>query len=222
MFSVMSLTNRLVYEKEFKDGKLYALSYLKKKDNAENGGKGSGSERTKACIDWYWQIWIDGILMDEWYAGTTCDGECAQPRMPSSGRVFSVQCSGGGGGGEQSWIEEESITGSGIGDDPSGVAPKINYYYHAVVVRMQPSGQIIGVTIVNTTVTNSPTTYIDQYGRGTTRYIAPFNHMNTWIQLTPFTVLVSWECFVEGTWVYTDGSPTHVSTWPKTRMQIHW
>ncbi|TMI95643.1 MAG: hypothetical protein E6H08_05950 [Bacteroidetes bacterium] len=97
-FTILSITDYFQYELKFENGKLKSVTELNKKVHPNDG-----AERVNECIDWYlqiWYVWSDGFaqLISETYVFTTCEGDCAQPRIVN-GRNLNVNCNGGGGGG---------------------------------------------------------------------------------------------------------------------------
>lgn len=97
-FAILSVSDYFQYELTFENGKLKYLAEYRRKNKSKDG-----SGRVNECIDWYWQtwyVWWDGsmTLQSEVYVFTTCDEDCAQPRI-ANGRSLRVNCSGGGGGG---------------------------------------------------------------------------------------------------------------------------
>jgi len=97
-FTILSITDYFRYELKFENGKIKSVKEIKEKNHPSNG-----SGRVNECIDWYeqtWFVWADGTaqLVSEVYVFTTCDGDCAQPRI-ANGRSYGISCNGNGGGG---------------------------------------------------------------------------------------------------------------------------
>lgn len=97
-FTVLNIADYVQYELAFENGKLRSIGWATKK-RSQKGESGRANE----CIDWYWQtwyVWSDGsmTLVSEVFVFTTCDGDCAQPRI-ANGRSYNIYCSGGGNGG---------------------------------------------------------------------------------------------------------------------------
>lgn len=84
------LKNNIIFSKHYEEGKPTGktdkLSY-KKNDPGNISGFANpnecGGETTQVCIDWYWQTWVNGVLVYEEYLYTSC----------------SCVVTGGGGGG---------------------------------------------------------------------------------------------------------------------------
>ncbi len=99
-FTMLNLSDDFQYELNFENEKLFSLTDMRKRNHQNNEGTVRINED---CIDWYlqiWLIWWDGsmTLESETYVYTTCDGDCAQPRI-ANGRSYRMNCNGGGGGG---------------------------------------------------------------------------------------------------------------------------
>ena len=142
-FTILSITDYFRYELKFENGKLRSVMDQKKKNHTNNG---SGRENSD-CIDWYlqiWYVWGDGsvTLESETYVYTTCDGDCAQPRL-AGGRSYGTSCNGnpGGGGGNDvdyeyykartfAWtVEGAGIAGAYITSYDQVKGKKTNYPY---------------------------------------------------------------------------------------------
>lgn len=63
-----SLTGRPIFETSYRNGNLYTHSYP---ENKNRGNKGSTSAREN-CVEWYWQTFVNGVLVSEVYLFTTC------------------------------------------------------------------------------------------------------------------------------------------------------
>jgi hypothetical protein len=63
-----SNTGRLLFETAFRNGDLYSHSYPEIKNRANHSGELTENE----CVEWYWQTYVNGVLVSEVYLGTTC------------------------------------------------------------------------------------------------------------------------------------------------------
>lgn len=61
-------TGRLLFETSFRNGNLYQHSYPVNKNRNIAGKTAARNE----CVDWYWQTWVNGVLVSEVYLFTTC------------------------------------------------------------------------------------------------------------------------------------------------------
>ena len=85
------LKNNIIFGKHYEEGKPVnrtdKLSYKKSEPGSNSNFANPdecGGEGTQVCIDWYWQTWVNGVLVYEEYLYTTCS---------------CVGTGGGGGGG---------------------------------------------------------------------------------------------------------------------------
>lgn len=63
-----SNTGRLLFETAFRNGDVYSHSYPEIKNRANHSGELTENE----CVEWYWQTYVNGVLVSEVYLGTTC------------------------------------------------------------------------------------------------------------------------------------------------------
>jgi hypothetical protein len=111
-FSVLSITNRLVYEIEYKKGKICSQSFNEPKSGVKTPhGKINISGRVQDCIDWYWVTYVNGEVVSEQYAFTTCDGivPCRTYRTFDASGSLKTSCGGGGGDGEITIVSVDSL-----------------------------------------------------------------------------------------------------------------
>ncbi len=216
VFSFISITNKFITEREYRNGKLYSIRNLAGKNKGVQGQK--VTLNTSGCIDWYWQYFVDGVLVHEQYAYTTCGeiDECQVSRLIDGGTPFKLNCGGGANGGnvETSFDVNETEAAD---DESDGIAPKILYNYHATVTRV--NGEVTSVIVDPITVSNLFSVYVDNYGRSTTRTLTLFGHSNNWTSLGT-SALINWSCFVNGRWLYTDGSPMYSRTWLQSHSAV--
>jgi hypothetical protein len=110
LISILSITNKFVYELGYSDGNISSQKFFSPKKLSKNQIKNTGG-RINQCIDWYWQYFVNGILTYEEYAYTTCGpGDiCEQTRL-IDGRMLKINCGGGGGSsGSVSIINVDSV-----------------------------------------------------------------------------------------------------------------
>jgi hypothetical protein len=126
------LNNNVVFNSHYKNGKQEnKTDKLVHKSNGSKENKESGyvdpneCQGEWICIEWYWQIWVNGELVYEEYLYTTCG------------------CSGVGGGGGG---------GGGQNCNPALVSPEEIEYNNYVL--MQPGSQITSTTVTTTAGTN--------------------------------------------------------------------
>lgn len=125
------LQNKYISSKHFENGKVNAT----KKDDVVYKSKTKVYEQFKnniepdpnvapdpSCIDWYWQTWIDGVLVNEEYQFTTCNA-------------------GGGGGGGTSNGNGNSCSSAAIqafanaGSAMSGTLNTVDEFYNGTTLR---------------------------------------------------------------------------------------
>jgi hypothetical protein len=98
-FSTVSM--KFYAEKTFKDGKESESKFVRKKIKNNAQIKTNSSEKIKNnlsnCIDWYWETYIDGVLVDEVYAFTTCspNDACQAYAIVQENTTIKSMCGGG-------------------------------------------------------------------------------------------------------------------------------
>jgi hypothetical protein len=91
-------------EKTFKDGKESESKFVRKKIKNNAQIKTNSSEKIKSnlsnCIDWYWETYINGVLVGEVYAFTTCspNDACQAYAIVQENITIKSMCGGGSGG----------------------------------------------------------------------------------------------------------------------------
>jgi hypothetical protein len=221
IFSALTLTNKSLYEKEFKDGKLASLSYLYKKKKNSRSGRESTSQKINDCIDWYWVTYVDGVIVNEQYVFTTCDGivPCRTYRTFESNTVLRIECGGGGGSND---LMSTEVSSSSTEDDPddagTGRAPEI-YYAHTATLQIL-NGEVVNVIRYPVTATPMISNYINQHNRNTTRTLTLFGQTGSWIPFSTTSGQINWFCYVFGHYVYSDGG-TYSYQWDHTHSRIY-
>jgi hypothetical protein len=173
--------------------------------------------------------YINGVLVYEEYAFTTCSGdECQTTRTIDSSTPFKINCGGSGGGtyngevienvsasdGETQYTDVDGInTGGNVG---------IGYTYTAAIARISSTREITSVAVDPITANPMFANYIDNYGRSVTRSLTLFGHNNTYTLLSATSVMVNWSCFVYARYIYTDGSPEFPRQWSKSKSSVYY
>lgn len=67
-----NLSGYYIFEMEIQNGEAEAFRYMKKKNT---GGKFFKDALTENCVDWYWQTYVNGILVSEVFLFTDCGQE---------------------------------------------------------------------------------------------------------------------------------------------------
>lgn len=216
-----SLNDRFIQASSMKEGRLEKTYDLQMKSPDGNGQANTGM-LSSDCTAYYLvttTYYSDGHVERDWeYLFTLC-GPCNTGGQPVSTIVADCDPnSGGGGGGSSNTVETDNISESATEDDDTySAAPKIQYNYHATITRV--NGEVTGVIVDPTTVSNPVSWYVDNYGRNTTRTITLFGHSNSWTSLGT-TALINWSCFVHGKWVYTDNSPVYTRQWYNSKSAV--
>lgn len=70
--SILSLSNRPVYEIDYENGKITAQKYPAKRESSGGGVTTPSASLIGQCIEWYWQTYINGVLVSEVYLYTDC------------------------------------------------------------------------------------------------------------------------------------------------------
>jgi hypothetical protein len=219
--SLMSVTNHIASEIEYKAGKIASTKYLIKKKGNEKEG-----EKTNSCIDWYWEYWVDGVKVYEEFAFSTCSpggDECQATRTMDAATPFRVECGGGNGNG-QGQPEQEITNQYGFNSDEAdpeeGVAaPLIHYYHPYTMALLKPSNQIVNVWMYPTTAQPVISSWVDSYGRSIQRTITLYGHAYSYTFLSPTSVMLNWFCYVGGHYVYSDGT-TKMRVWTHTYSAV--
>ncbi len=125
------LQNKYIASKHYENGKINSAKkdeavykfktkvYEQQKNNSEPDPSIVGDP---TCIDWYWQTWIDGVLVNEVYQFTTCNA-------------------GGGGGGGTSNGNGNSCSSAAIqafanaGSAMSGTLNTVDEFYNGTTLR---------------------------------------------------------------------------------------
>jgi hypothetical protein len=122
-FRFLTVTDKYLYEMNFKDGKKNTVSYMKRGTGAASSAAQTSSS-TVTCTDWYivTTYYVNGqpVHQDEVYIGTTCVGGCT----PNDPNLASLDCydnpsEGGGSGGSEDCSQEESLFDTDVISIPS-------------------------------------------------------------------------------------------------------
>jgi hypothetical protein len=70
----LSLTNNPLYEAEYKKGSIEKFSVIAQSNLPSTHSQESSNRKMDDCIDWYWQTYVNGVLVSEEYVGTICNG----------------------------------------------------------------------------------------------------------------------------------------------------
>ncbi len=229
IFRILSLTNNFVFEKEYKDGRLFSTKYLSKKNENSQVGKGTTSLNT--CIDWYLvetTYYTDGsYFQTATYLFTTCGNECQSTRTMNSTAPFKLNCGGGGGSDEDDSLitsnidfeEVETDADDGLGGVASSYVP-IKWHYRAKVSYYGRSGVVFNVLIDPITADPMVSSFIDSYNRSGARSLTLFGHYNTWTPLTSTSVRINWSCIVHAKYACIDGT-LWTRQWNKNRSKVY-
>ncbi len=117
VISIMTISNRLFAEIDYKAGNVKGVRVIRTKSkNLLPATPLSGNRVQVGCTDWYWEYYLDGMLVGEEYAYTTCagttgDAPCEAYRIFNKNAAnFKVDCSGGGGDADGNDYDEQSAT----------------------------------------------------------------------------------------------------------------
>jgi hypothetical protein len=217
-----SWNDRFIQASFMKEGRLEKTYDLQMKA-PDDRGQVNMSMSSSDCTAYFLvttTYYSDGHVERDWeYLYTLC-GPCNTGGQPVSTIVPDCDPnSGGGGGGSSNTVETDNISESASEEDETySAAPRIRYNYHATITRV--NGEVTGVVVDPTTVSNPVSWYVDNYGRNTTRTITLFGHSNSWTSLGT-TALINWSCFVHGRYVYGDGvSPVYTRQWSDSKSAV--
>jgi hypothetical protein len=216
-----SINDRFIQASSMKQGRLEKTYDLQTQFPNENI-QANTTMSSNDCTTYYLvttTYYPDGHVERNWeYLYTIC-GSCNIEGQPVSYLVPDCDPNSGGGGGSSNTVETENISETeSEEDETSNASPRVNYKYHATVVRV--NGEVTNVIVDPTTVSNPVSWYTDNYGRNTTRTITLFGHSNSWTSLGT-TALINWSCLVHGKWVYADNSPVYTRQWSNRRSSIY-
>lgn len=96
--SILTLHNRNIIDLIYQNGKLKNYNTVSPKQNGTVLNPYKTNSVAISCIDWYWEYYINGVLVGEEYAFTTCSG-CDEEESYRPSSINSINCGGGGGGG---------------------------------------------------------------------------------------------------------------------------
>ncbi|MFT3823348.1 MAG: hypothetical protein QM731_05485 [Chitinophagaceae bacterium] len=225
--SILSLTNKFIEERAYKEGKLATIKHLKMK-SPSGEERNSGSLKTNECIEWYLvttYYWSDGSYTQTWtYLFTSCE-DCALARTMDSADSFKLNCSGGGGGGAGSYeevveevdFEEDEPNYTDADYNELGSFVRTRYRYHAQVRYY--GGEIVGVIIDPITASPMYVNYIDNYNRDVTRTLTLLGHSNYYeVSASRTNVYIKWRCLVNARYVYTNGG-VFTNQWEVSKSQ---
>ncbi|QEC41108.1 hypothetical protein [Pseudobacter ginsenosidimutans] len=216
----LSMTNRFLHEKEFRQGELSSIRFLvnRNKDLPSEGIDQSG-----------WQlITVDYLNKKNNITRTNLFADNAGReniiRMMDDNKFFrltgglqrNVISSNNLSSGD-TWVEDYSFLDE-PGDEPDGYAPPIIYSYHATIGRID--GEVVEVIMDPTTAHPTQSNYINAGGQDVQRNLTVFNHYNTWVPLGGPNVLLDWQCDVHALYLYWDGTPPRTRQWHNTKMSV--
>ena len=177
------------------------------------------------CIDWYWQTYENGILIDEEYLYTTCD---------------CVVTGGGGGNGNSGGVV--STQGTDIDHETNyvdqdiaipttaeknrqidrlvGNAVPIKYLHRYQMSSYSSNKAIISIIVNPVTLEQYVHFYQDNYLRQTTRRLTLLNHVQGYVLTSPVSANLSWFCSVNARYTYTNGNPTFTRQWDHAKLKV--
>ncbi len=222
---MLSISNKLLAEKEFRQGQLNSISRISKKKNLQNekNSRQLSVEYVKPieeCTDWYFvttYYYADGTYEEVWqYLYTTCgDGG-----------------GGGGGGGSNDPSDntyevdytdvssEDDIPGGETPDGEFGAAPRITYYHDFTLMTV--NDEVVNVIRYPVRAQPMIANYITG-GWNATRTLTLLNQYNSWTPLGPTHGMVTWNWSVIGHYVYKSGGLTETRTrqWARTHTKVY-
>ena len=101
--SILTLTDRNIIDLTYNNGSLEKYRYASPMVNGKLLYKNNSQEVVNQCINWFWEYYVNGVLVYEEYAFTTCSGDCQETfgkwkGNDNGGGIFIIGCGGGGGG----------------------------------------------------------------------------------------------------------------------------
>jgi hypothetical protein len=226
----LSLTNKFMTEREYKDGKIITTKHVSKKDVEER--KGSASQRVTDCDHYYLVItthYADGSSDETWYyLYSVCDNG-----GNTGGGGLGGNPGGGSGGGphgddpnatpviDQIYLSEDETNLTNADIDYSAGATYIltRYIYHATVEKT--NGEVTSVVVDPITASPMWAQYVDGYGRTVTRTLTLFSPIAYGeILVPPTSVKINWACEVIAVYSYNDGTSSWTRQWSKSKSTI--
>lgn len=129
---------------------------------------------------------------------------------------------GGGGGGYGDPIPIVNINGSSSvteNDVDDAGAPAITYS-HTYTLQLV-NNEVVNVIRYPVTASPMISSYIDRYGRNTTRTLTLLAQGGSWTPLTGTSGQINWICDVFAVYVYSNGNPTYAKQWTHTHSVIY-
>lgn len=118
VISILTLSDRNIIDLTYNNGTLEKYRYTSPMIDGKLLYKNNIQQVVNQCINWYWQYYVNGLLVYEEYAFTTCSGDCQETFGKWNGvnggdGVFIISCGGGAGGsssGYQTVVTVDSVT----------------------------------------------------------------------------------------------------------------
>lgn len=202
----LNLVGRPLFEFNYQKGKIKEYSVANKKAMANESGKSQ-----EVCLEYYWNTYVNGILVSSEYLGTFCAPEVEEGGGSGGG-------SGGGGGGVTQNVDFSSSESEDDPEDALG-APPITYTH---TFTLQYANDDV-INVIRYPVTASPmvAVYTGSTGKITTRSLTLFGQWNSWTPTSYNHGWINWSCLVFANYVYLDGSPSRSQQWSHSNTKVY-